>query len=37
MLASDSEDILVLFLYVRVLCLVLPQFLQRRIVSWALS
>jgi hypothetical protein len=26
-LASNSEDILVLFLHVRVLCLVLPQFL----------
>jgi hypothetical protein len=32
-LASNSEDILVLFLHVRVLYLVPPQFLQRRIVS----
>jgi hypothetical protein len=32
-LASNSEDILVSFLHVRVLCLVLPQFLQRYIVS----
>jgi hypothetical protein len=36
-LASNSEDILVSFLHVRALYLVPPQFLQRRIVSWALS
>jgi hypothetical protein len=32
-LASNLEHILVSFLYVRALCLVLPQFLQRRTVS----
>jgi hypothetical protein len=36
-LTLDSEDIFVSFLHVRVLCLVMLQFLQRCRASWASS